>query len=136
MSTSKIFALLFLATILLALSAMASCSNGIRDVALVAIEEQATINADPFWQSAEMRIQSGAADRQRTIRMIALFFMVMVVAIAGMVAMIYWPRLAKEFRLREKQAAKALPKPKSVQDAPVALPSDWIVPQLEAGDAP
>ena len=136
MSTSKIFALLFLATILLALSAMASCSNGIRDVALVAIEEQATINADPFWQSAEMRVQSGAADRQRTFRMIALFFMVVVVAIALMVAMIYWPRLAKEHRLREKQKAKALPKPSPVQDAPVALPSDWIVPQLEAGDAP
>ena len=134
MSTSKIFALLFLATIVLALSAMASCSNGIRDVALVAIEEQATINADPFWQSAEMRVQSGASDRQRTVRMIALFFMVVVVAIAAAYVMVAQPKLVKELRLREKQKAKALPKPSPVQDAPVALPSDWIVPQLEAGE--
>ena len=134
MSTSKIFALLFLATIVLALSAMASCSNGIRDVALVAIEEQATINADPFWQSAEMRVQSGAADRQRTVRMIALFFMVVVVAIAAAYVMVAQPKLVKELRLLNKQQAKALPKPKPVQDAPVALPSDWIVPQLEAGE--
>ena len=134
MSTAKVFAVLFIGLIVLGLLAAASCSNGIRDVALVAIEEQATINADPFWQSAEMRVQSGAADRQRTVRMIALFFMVVVVAIAAAYVMVAQPKLAKELRLREKQQAKALPKPRPVQDAPVSLPSDWIVPQLEAGE--
>ena len=134
MSTAKIFALLFLATILLALLAMASCSGAVRDVALVAIEEQATTNADPFWQSAEMRAQSYAPDRQRTIRVIVVVFAMAAAFVAAAYAVIVQPKLVRELRLREKQAAKALPKPAPVQDAPVALPADWIVPQLEAGD--